>query len=446
MDVPDDLVLARGRGRLPHLLIDVRRVLLQQLPGQGELLPHGAPEELRDALPDQGLALVRALRPEAVEVDAYHAPLVQVLRGVDMLAHATFRAPVGVLLRRLLVLRRGEQAEAVDGWGRAHRDLGHPRAVVRRRGRAPNAEERKQRKRDKAAGGVSEVSFAVAQKIAPKVKAKDADDDIFGGVGKFDPLEFAKKAKAQAAPAKESSAKKEAARKESGKQDAGKKPSYFADAGSDKYLQAPAGQLELDDVQVEDQDGEGDRPKVRAQLIDDSKLEFDPSPKWIGPRKGWVFKTGSQGLGYYREASAAQAASSSSSTAGKKRKRGAAAAGKSAEEGDAYGELFPDSALGYAVVDTGEGDSDEEGDSVKAKIERLKKLAGKSGDADSVSANRKEGGDSKKKKLNEAQQWQKIDNMIKKGKHSSLEELEARNVGKKQPPKPREIMSTPAYF
>lgn len=107
----------------------------------------------------------------------------------------------------------------------------------------------------------------------------------------------------------------------------------------------------------------------------------------------------SQGLGYYREASAKEA---EKPAAGKKRKRSAA---PPAEDGDAYGELFPDGGLGYAGVDTGEADSDEEGNDVKSKIERLKKLAGKSGkpgDTDGVSANRKEGGEGKKTKMNEA--------------------------------------------
>merc|ERR1712048_1558110 len=48
----------------------------------------------------------------------------------------------------------------------------------------------------------------------------------------------------------------------------------------------------------------------------------------------------------------------------------------------------------------------------------------------------------KKSKLTEGKQWQKIDHMIKKGKHSSLEELEAYSSrsNRKQPPAPREIM------
>lgn len=100
-------------------------------------------------------------------------------------------------------------------------------------------------------------------------------------------------------------------------------------------------------------------------------------------------------------------------------------------------------------MDTGENDSDEEEDDVKSKIERLKKLASKGGPpggnegTDSISANRKDAG---KKRLNETQQWQKIDSMIKKGKISTMEELEGRSGGKRRPPAPRELTATPAFF
>jgi len=50
--------------------------------------------------------------------------------------------------------------------------------------------------------------------------------------------------------------------------------------------------------------------------------------------------------------------------------------------------------------------------------------------------------------MNEAQQWQKIDSMIKNNKHGSVEELEARarKQHRKDPPRAREIHGTPAYF
>lgn len=290
-------------------------------------------------------------------------------------------------------------------------------------------EERKQRKRDRAAGGTTEASsYTVAQKVVPKVKAKDADEDIFGGVAKFDPAELARSVKS--ASRSSSKAKADAHSKSSSKS------SYFADAGSEKYLRAPEGQLELDEVETEDQQTkDGDA----AAAADEASVEFEAADRFAGPRPGWAFKTGKRGLGYYREASASKG---SASGATKKRKRGAASV---PADDDAYDECFPDSNLGYAAVDTGEGDSDEEGNDVKSKIERLKKLAGKSDKPDSMSANRKEGA-SNKKHMSEAQQWQKIDHMIKKGKHSSLEALESQSSGKRRAPMPREIMSTPVHF
>jgi len=295
------------------------------------------------------------------------------------------------------------------------------------------AEEKKQRRRERAAGGSNESSYAVAQKIVTKHKAKDADEDIFAGVGSFDVTKAAKVAKAR--PTVATSAHKEAS---------AKKSSYFDDAGSEKYLQAPEGQLELSELAVDEKDSAG---AGAAPGADDATCAFEAAERFMGPRRGWVFKLGKQGLGYYREAGEASAASSAKgagvSAASKKRKRGAAAP---APEDDAYGECFPASGLGHAGVATGDADSDEEGDDTKSKIERLKKLAGKSGNQgpDSVAANQK--GDAKKKKMSENQQWQKIDHMIKKGKISSLDELDAVGRGRRQAPAPREIMSTPAYF
>lgn len=60
---------------------------------------------------------------------------------------------------------------------------------------------------------------------------------------------------------------------------------------------------------------------------------------------------------------------------------------------------------------------------------------------DSVSANKK--GEAKKRKMNENQQWQKIDNMIKKGKVSSMESMEHQASKKKGG---LSHLATPAFF
>mmetsp|Transcript_145638 Transcript_145638/g.369557 ORF Transcript_145638/g.369557 Transcript_145638/m.369557 type:complete len:502 (-) Transcript_145638:341-1846(-) len=295
------------------------------------------------------------------------------------------------------------------------------------------AVERRQRRRDRIAGGTNESSYAVAQKIVPKHKAKDVDEDIFAGVGSFDVTAAAKMAKSRTTVTTSMHKKTSTA-----------KSSYFADAGTAKYLRGPEGQLELSEIAVDEREVAS---TVVAPGANDDTCEFEAAERFLGPRRGWAFKLGKQGLGYYREdwtlVSSAQASGASLAT--KKRKRSVAA--PAPDDDDAYGECFPDSGLGHAGVGTGDGESDEDGDDTKGKIERLKKLAGKGGSQvpDSVAANQKK---EVKKKFTETQQWQKIDHMIKKGKTSSLEELEARSSrpGRKQPLAPREITSTPAYF
>jgi len=306
------------------------------------------------------------------------------------------------------------------------------------------AEARKQRRKEKAAGTTAQA-VVVAEKVIliKQYKAKDADDDIFGGIGNFDPVAIAR----EAAEKKAREAKVAASKlSKTDEKSAPKKASYFSDAGSEKYLQAPEGQLELNDVHFE----ERDEPPMPGDK--DRTCAFKASDKFKGARPGCVFKLGAQGLGYYRDevsTAAAKAANDPSDprslaakkavAGGEKRKRGA---GAPAEGGgaDAYDECFPSSGLGHASVDTGEGgDSDDEGNDIKSKIERLKKLAGKKmGEEDSMASNRK-GGEGKKKQMSEAQQWNKIDNMIKKGKISSIDEIDARQSGKRRTPASREI-------
>lgn len=314
------------------------------------------------------------------------------------------------------------------------------------------AEERKRRKLDRTTGATA--SYTVAQKIpAPKIKAKDAEEDIFGGVGGFNGAEAA---------AKEAARKKaahQAARSKDAPADAKQKASYFDDAGHEKYRQTPEDrqQLSLDDVEV----AEGGAASAKGDG------EFEASSKWRGSRPGWVFKLDDAGLGYYLDdaklaakaahakAGAAALKATTQAPEGRKALRSAKTTKpqKNGDEvdDDAYGELFPSSMQGLATVMTGEDGSDEEDDGVKKKIERLKKLGEKDKAKDSVETSAygkkgKDASDAKKRKITENQEWQKIDGMIKKGKISSIAELEARGSGGKRAPVPREVFSTPAFF
>lgn len=78
------------------------------------------------------------------------------------------------------------------------------------------------------------------------------------------------------------------------------------------------------------------------------------------------------------------------------------------EDADAYGECFPEAGLGHARVATG-GDSEDE------QVGELKKK----GKTDDDAEHKK-----KKSKPSEAQQWQKIDSMMRKRKGRSLETIE----------------------
>jgi len=233
-----------------------------------------------------------------------------------------------------------------------------------------------------------------------------------------------------------------------GAADAARKPSYFDDAGAEKYRKEPEGQLDLKELEVKNDDADGAEPNESAD-------GFEAADKFSGARKGWVFKLGSQGLGYYRDVHSKQRSSSATKGRPERKRtsaRAAARAAATAEDGDdAYGECFPSAGLGHALMQTG-GDSDDEA-AEEAQKERIKRLGalGKNKDeaADPVAAEqRKKEAEAKKRKKTENEEWQKIDTMIKKGKHSSIEELEAKmsKQRRNQAPVPREIMATPVYF
>lgn len=302
-------------------------------------------------------------------------------------------------------------------------------------------EERKQRRREKAQG--AEPAYVVAQKVtAQRHKAKDADNDIFAGAGGFDTTELAKK---EATPAQATS--------RTSPSTGGSRPSYFDDAGSEKYRQAPDGQIELQDLEVEEHDASAPGGAEASSAA----AAFEASDRFRGAKAGWVFKLGPLGLGYYMDsarpgagapAKAAKAGAAAAGATSSRRPQRAAAAPAPDEE-DAYGECFPSAGLGHALVQTGGGDSDEEAaEEAKKKREKLGKKKDDSKGGDALSANQKNAADAKKRKMTEAQEWQKIDHMMKKGKHGSFEELEAfaSRSKRNQPPVPREIMSPPAFF
>jgi len=241
------------------------------------------------------------------------------------------------------------------------------------------ADAKKQRKQNRAAQGTTQASATayVPQKIVQKRKAKDEDEDIFGGIGAFDPSEAARKAKAE----RDAKERRSGGAKEKEKE---KKPSYFADAGARKYQEAPEGQLDLDELDYDENEKDNAAKKLEAAIASGENVKFEAAERFMGPRPGWVFKTGPKGLGYYCEGK--EAAAEANKSVGftitgprdprgrppeqdkKKRKADAAPAW---DDDDAYGECFPGSGLGNAMVTTGTGLDDqeeEEGPKVKGKL------------------------------------------------------------------------------
>lgn len=323
-----------------------------------------------------------------------------------------------------MVYMSKEDAPKVDNSKRVASML--PETVVQVRDAFQKAlEKRKQQKRDKISGA-AEGSYAVAQKISATKHhtARDEETDIFGNVGTYDDAKAKMLREAKEKAARSSKAKPE-------------RSSYFDDAGAEKYKKAPEGQIDLSDMVVEEKEGE------LGTTADDEKPAFEAAERFQGPRTGWVFKLGLQGLGYYREREVSTSAAALAAPAdGRKSLRAAkrAARTEEPEDDDAYGECFPDSSLGQARMTTVDEDSDEEDGKKKKKAEK---------EGTEISYGQKQKGvpiDPKKKKMSEAQQWSKIDHMIKNNKTKSAEELQAMRPSRKDPPLPRELTATPAYF
>lgn len=288
------------------------------------------------------------------------------------------------------------------------------------------AERRKLYRQQKAM--MAQGGYSVAK--VSKYKAKDAADDIFSGVGGFSAAEVEKQEQEKKAAAAAKLPKKPVPVK---KEEEADLPSYWNDVSV-----APGEQMEPKDLDA-----------LYGESAQDGD-DFQASSKWRGPRRGWAFKLGDKGLGYYRDAKSAPKTEPAADGVRQPLRRQPAPAPKTtkaASADDAYDECFPSAGLGLAQMHTGDADSDEEDGEKKKGSKLAQKLAKKKGEkgGESVSANQK--GEAKKRKLNENQQWQKIDNMIKKGKHGTLAELEAQaNKRGGRAPVPREIMSTPAFF
>eukprot|EP00434_Breviolum_minutum_P011558 symbB.v1.2.010193.t1/scaffold664.1/size175145/13 len=308
------------------------------------------------------------------------------------------------------------------------------------------AEEKKQRKAKHLAQSTG--AYAPQKVEVAKVKARDSDNDIFSGAGSFDANEFVQKARAEQAAKREKEGIKEEkvkveVKKEEEKiekKEKARKKSYFDDAGDEKYRAAPEGQLDLDEIEVEESTLEpGQFHKLTGR--------FDASKKFKGARKNWVFKLGDQGLGYYEEVPPRKKVETPVLEKDPRKRKAAKSSGPSGmgnPGNDAYDELFPNAMMGGAMMTTHSDDSDEEDDKKKDKDKKKGADKKKSINEDSVAANKKSAAaEAKKRKMTDNQQWQKIDNMIKKGKVSSMESMEqqaSKRMGKTS------HLATPAFF
>merc|ERR1712224_805168 len=114
-----------------------------------------------------------------------------------------------------------------------------------------------------------------------------------------------------------------------------------------KYKKGKEGQINPEDMIVEEKEGDS--------TIDESKPLFEAAERFQGPRSGWVFKLGTQGLGYYREKEVStSAAALAAPKDGNKSLRSARRAAQSTEpqDDDAYGECLPESFMGGALMTT----------------------------------------------------------------------------------------------
>jgi len=358
-----------------------------------------------------------------------------------------------------IVYTSKEEAPKAD-WSKkvasAHGDL-----VARVRETLLKAQEDRKNRKQAKKSGIEQSSYAMAQKVNV-IKAKDTDNDIFGGVAAANPFEAARDAQALKRPKSEARSPSHAA-----VGTANQKTSYFDDAGHEKYRKAPEGQLDLGAIETEDtldrlgKAGSGQGGEGRGS---DRDL-FEPAERFMGTKAGWVFKLGTQGLGYYREdssrSSTKKAISAAAKAAGvdvddtnsglpKLRTLRGRAPEPAEEDEDAYADCFPGAQMSGVGLTTADDSDDEEADErAKEKIAKLNKLAGRKEGSEQPDGKKKGEAITKKgeRKMSENQQWQKIDAMLKKGNVASIDDLEASSRhSKKGGPERRQVHATPSYF
>lgn len=276
-------------------------------------------------------------------------------------------------------------------------------------------EKKKQRKRDREAG--KDVTGVTGFKVVAKQPAlpKDNEDDIFGGVGRFDTAETTK-------ALLEKQAKEKAALKGKEKGKEKKKASYFDDAG--KIEEAPEGQLEIKDLAYAD---DQDKEEEKGSGLDPDR-DFRAAERYEGVRPGWSFKTGEFGLGYYRDAVAqkinAPDVGGGLEGDGREARRGQRGhredkkkkhRGLPEEDNDAYGECFP--SFGQAHHEHASDDEDPE--AAKKREKKEAKMGMTPGSSLDDAKN-------KKKKPDDGAQWSKIEKMIKEKSTGSIDDIMAK--------------------
>lgn len=184
---------------------------------------------------------------------------------------------------------------------------------------------------------------------------------------------------------------------------------------------------------------------------DEASEDFIPTDKYLGARKGYVYKRGDLGLGYYRED---RVTPQDKQIQALKAQR--LMAKVSMDDDGAYGELFPTSRL-YEhktkeempedkTEDKKKKDDGEMNRREKRKAEKEKRKRGGDSSDDGKKSDKygTEGskvygskhniqeGRQKKGKLNEEKQWEKIEDMMKSGSIKSIGQMEREATKKKK--------------
>jgi len=151
---------------------------------------------------------------------------------------------------------------------------------------------------------------------------------------------------------------------------------------------------------------------------EEKDVNFEASEKFRGAKPGWEYKRGELGLGYYRDG-----------TTLKKRTYA-----KASDEADAYSEAFPNTQLfthtakiEEGAPEKGKGKKGKGKDQGKGKGRKKRDDSDEEGDKYCTEGAKHYGGrEGKKQKLNEDQQWDKIESMISTGSVPTMDSLESR--------------------